>query len=77
ARANLAGSYQQAGRSREAIDLYGRALTDSVDILGEFHPHTLTIRADLAFCYWQAGRIREAVDVVDQVLTGGTDNRGG
>jgi hypothetical protein len=46
-RANLAASYQQAGRTRDAIDLGERVLADSQRLLGDEHPDTLNARTVL------------------------------
>jgi hypothetical protein len=42
ARANLAVSYWQAGRTGDAITLQERVLSDSERLLGDEHPDTLT-----------------------------------
>src|SRR5260370_29124196 len=44
-RANLAGVYQQLGRSAQASVLLERTLADSERILVPDHPSTLTVRA--------------------------------
>ncbi len=38
ARANLAASYQQAGRTSEAIAILGRVVADRERLLGDDHP---------------------------------------
>ena len=42
ARANLAASYQQAGRTNDAITIKERVLADRERLLGDEHPDTLT-----------------------------------
>jgi hypothetical protein len=49
ARANLATSYSQAGRTNDAITLLEAVLADSERLLGPEHPNTLTARAYLDF----------------------------
>ncbi|WP_326770959.1 tetratricopeptide repeat protein (plasmid) [Streptomyces sp. NBC_01591] len=44
ARANLATSYQQAGRTNDAINLLERVLADRERLLGSEHPDTLSAR---------------------------------
>jgi tetratricopeptide (TPR) repeat protein len=68
ARANLAASYWQVGRTSEAIDLLERVVADTVRLLGEEHPDTLTARANLAVSYQQAGRTSEAIDLLERVV---------
>ncbi|MGQ4388901.1 tetratricopeptide repeat protein [Streptomyces sp. SAS_270] len=69
ARASLAASYGQAGRTAEAITIQEQVLTDTERIQGAEHPDTLTTRANLAASYWQAGRTAEAITIQEQVLT--------
>ena len=49
------------GRLTEAIALYEQVLTDHTRVLGEDHPHTLTLRNNLASAYHAAGRLTEAI----------------
>ena len=56
ARANLASSYRQAGRTNDAIKIEEQVVGDRERILGPEHPNTLTARANLASSYRQAGR---------------------
>ena len=69
ARANLASSYGQAGRTTDAIALQETVLTDRERLLGPEHPDTLTARNDLALSYWQAGRTTDAITLHETVLT--------
>jgi len=68
ARANLAASYGQAGRTGEAISLGERLVADRTRLFGEEHPSTLTVRANLASSYRQAGRIGEAISLQERVV---------
>ncbi|MFE5653937.1 tetratricopeptide repeat protein, partial [Streptomyces cyaneofuscatus] len=68
ARANLAASYQQAGRTREAIVIKERVVADREQLLGEDHPDTVLARANLAASYWQAGRTGEAMELLERVV---------
>ncbi|MEV4558254.1 tetratricopeptide repeat protein [Kitasatospora sp. NPDC049285] len=68
ARGNLAASYTQAGRTREAIVLQERVLADREGLLGDRHLHTVTARGDLALAYAQAGRTAEAIALQERVL---------
>ncbi|MFF3539696.1 tetratricopeptide repeat protein, partial [Streptomyces sp. NPDC002466] len=61
-------SYQQAGRTEEAINLLEHVLADRERLLGNQHPHTLTTRANLAASYQQAGRTEEAINLLEHVL---------
>jgi len=63
ARANLAGSYRQAGRTADAITIEEKVVADSVRLLGEEYPDTLTALANLAGSYWQAGRTADAITI--------------
>ena len=49
--------------------MFEQVLTDSIRILGEDHPNTLTIRNNLAATYRSAGRLTEAITLFEQVLT--------
>jgi tetratricopeptide (TPR) repeat protein len=68
ARANLATSYSQAGRTNDAITLLEAVLADSERLLGPEHPDTLTARANLATSYSQAGRTNDAITLLEAVL---------
>ncbi|MFD0622128.1 tetratricopeptide repeat protein [Streptomyces sanglieri] len=68
ARANLATSYRQAGRTNDAIEIEEHVLAEYERLLGNEHPHTLTARANLATSYWQAGRTNDAIEIEEHVL---------
>ena len=67
-RSNLASSYQQAGRTNDAITIEEAVLADRERILGPDHPDTLHSRANLAHSYWQIGRTDEAITIEEAVL---------
>ncbi|WP_291463741.1 tetratricopeptide repeat protein, partial [Actinomyces sp.] len=48
--------------------LYEQVLPDSIRVLGEDHPDTLTSRNNLAGAYESAGRLTEAITLYEQVL---------
>ena len=64
----IASAYVSAGRITEAIALFEQVLPDSIRVLGEDHPDTLTSRNNLAGAYLSAGRITEAIALFEQVL---------
>ncbi|MFF3959903.1 tetratricopeptide repeat protein, partial [Streptomyces sp. NPDC001890] len=68
ARANLATSYWQAGRTNEAIEIEEHVLAEYERLLGNEHRDTLTARANLAASYWQAGRTSNAINLLEHVL---------
>ncbi|MFD3326594.1 tetratricopeptide repeat protein [Streptomyces sp. NPDC058701] len=68
ARANLATSYWQAGRTAEVILLLEQAVADFERLLGPDHPDTVTARANLAASYGQAGRTAEAIVILEQAV---------
>jgi tetratricopeptide (TPR) repeat protein len=52
----------------EAVQIGEPLLVDSVRLLGESHPDTLTSRNDLASAYLAAGRVAEAVSLYERTL---------
>ena len=68
ARNNLAGVYESAGRTEDALALNEQVLVDRTRILGEDHPDTLTSRNNLACTYESRGRLTEAIALYEQVL---------
>jgi len=68
ARANLAASYGQAGRTDDAITIMELVIADRERILGPEHPSTLTARVSLAGSYWQAGRTNAAITIMELVF---------
>ncbi|MGW9123041.1 FxSxx-COOH system tetratricopeptide repeat protein [Streptomyces sp. NPDC055663] len=68
ARANLAASYWQAGRTNDAINIEERVLAECKRLLGDSHPYTLSTHANLALSYHQAGRTDEAINLLEHVV---------
>ncbi|WP_326763264.1 FxSxx-COOH system tetratricopeptide repeat protein (plasmid) [Streptomyces sp. NBC_01591] len=68
ARASLAASYWQAGRTNDAIEIEEHVLAEYERLLGNEHPHTLAARASLAASYRQAGRTNDAINLLEHVL---------
>ncbi|MEU6277178.1 tetratricopeptide repeat protein, partial [Streptomyces populi] len=57
-RNNLAHAYESAGDLGRAILLFEQTLTDSVRVLGEDHPNTLTYRNNLANAHQKAEAVQ-------------------
>lgn len=70
ARCNLAISYQQAGRTDQAIRLLQRVVADDERLLGNDHPDTLIALTSLAASYEVAGRTGEANELLERVVAG-------
>jgi tetratricopeptide (TPR) repeat protein len=69
ARANLAASYQGAGRSEEAVELGERVLADCERILGPEHPDTLHAASAILFVSHDlAWRVGATVELGERVL---------
>ena len=66
--AAITRAYSSAGRLSEAIRVHEQLVADSIVVLGEDHPGTLTSRHNLAYVYQQAGRLTEAISLYEQVL---------
>lgn len=66
ARANLAFSFWQAGRTKEAIAVEEEVFADRKRLLGPNHPHTIEALANLAVSYRQDGRTADAVALSEQ-----------
>ena len=60
--------YTHEGRSKEAEELFVQVIEISKRVLGEEHPHTLTIMANLASTYWDQGRWKEAEELEVRVM---------
>ena len=67
---NLAGAYQSAGRTSEAITLYDQVLDGAERDLGPDHPDTLGALNNLADAYQSAGRTAEAITLYQRALDG-------
>ncbi|MEV0425821.1 tetratricopeptide repeat protein [Micromonospora sp. NPDC050495] len=70
ARANLAASHRQAGRTADAIALEEKVLADRLRLHGENHPKTVIARANLAASYQQAGRTADAITIGEEARAG-------
>jgi tetratricopeptide (TPR) repeat protein len=66
--ADLAATYHQQGRSKEAEDIYMEVLALRKEVLGERHPDTIESMANLAATYRQQGRSKEAEEIDLEVL---------
>jgi tetratricopeptide (TPR) repeat protein len=67
ARANLAMSYQSAGRTGEAIAIGEQVVPDCERLLGPDQPVTLNTLGNLASSYWSAGRTGEAIAILERL----------
>ena len=65
---NLAIAYWQQGRWNEGNKLCLQVMDVTRRVLGEEHPHTLTIMDNLAKTYHKQGRWKEAEELALQVL---------
>ena len=65
---NVAGAYEQVGRSDEALPLREELLQLSKAKLGEKHHDTLHFMNDLAYAYQRAGRLDKALQLYEQTL---------
>jgi hypothetical protein len=61
-RSHLAGAYQVAGRTAEAITLFEQTLADRERVLGADHPETLATRNNLAAAHRAAGHTARAIE---------------
>ncbi|KAF6803318.1 Kinesin light chain 5, partial [Colletotrichum plurivorum] len=66
--ANLASTYRNQGRWKEAEELDVRVMETSLRVLGEEHPSTLTSMANLAATYRNQGRWKEAEELGVRVM---------
>ena len=66
--ANLASTYRNQGRWKEAEELEVKVMETRTRVLGEEHPSTLTSMANLASTYWKQGRWKEAEELEVQVM---------
>ncbi|KAK3380825.1 hypothetical protein B0H63DRAFT_474432 [Podospora didyma] len=62
--ANLASTYRNQGRWKEAEELGVQVMEIRKRVLGEEHPNTLASMANLAFTWKSQGRLDEALDVM-------------
>ena len=65
---NLANSYGQSGRLKEALGMREEVLRLMREKLGADHPDTLTAMQNLAISYSDTGRLEEALGMCEEVL---------
>jgi hypothetical protein len=65
---NLASTYRNQGRWKEAEELDVQVMEASARVLGQEHPDTLTSIANLALTYQNQGRWKEAEELDVQVM---------
>ena len=70
-----------SGQPKRAVELFGELLPDSVRLLGEHHPHTVSTRYRLGLSAREVGRTEEAVRQLtivhrEWVDTFGADHQG-
>ncbi|KAF6787063.1 Kinesin light chain 5, partial [Colletotrichum sojae] len=66
--ANLASTFWNQGRWKEAEELDVRVMETSLRVLGEEHPDTLTSMNNLASTFWNQGRWKEAEELFMRVM---------
>ena len=65
---NLASTYWNQGRWKEAEELEVQVMETRKRLLGAEHPSTLTSMSNLALTYWNQGRWNEAEELQVQVM---------
>jgi tetratricopeptide (TPR) repeat protein len=76
AMANLAATYYQLGRYKEAEPLEGTVLEKWKQLLGADHPDTLQAMANMAATYRQLGRYKEVEELQDCIRNMSEDDSG-
>ena len=66
--ANLASTYRNQGRCKEAEELFVKVLETRKRVLGQEHPSTLTSIASLAYTWKSQGRVAEAIAMLAQAV---------
>ena len=61
--ANLASTYKNQGRWKEAKELNMQVIEMSLRVLGVEHPSTLISMANLVSTFWNQGRWKEAEEL--------------
>ena len=64
--ANLASTFWNQGRWKEAEELEVQVMETFKRVLGEEHPDTLTSMANLAFTFKAQGRNDEAISLIEK-----------
>jgi len=63
---NLAATYVDLGRTKEAAALHEKVLDASMRTLGEEHPDTLSSIYNLSVTYWRSDLYNEAIEVYER-----------
>lgn len=66
--ANLASTYRNQGRWKEAEDLFVLAMETRKRVLGQEHPSTLTSMANLAFTWKEQGQDEGAPNLLKECI---------
>ena len=66
--ANLASTYRNQGRWKEAEELEVQVMETSLRVLGAEHPSTLTRMNNLAFTWERQGRDTEALKLMEECV---------
>ncbi|KAH6668980.1 heterokaryon incompatibility protein-domain-containing protein [Halenospora varia] len=67
--ANLASTYRNQGRWKEAEDLFVLVMETSLRVLGQEHPNTLTSMANLAFTWRAQRQAKDAFKLMAECVT--------
>ena len=66
--ANLASTYRNQGRWKEAEELDVQVMETRKRVLGQEHPDTLTSMNNLAFTWKEHGRVAEAIILMQECV---------
>ena len=66
--ANLASTYRNQGRWKEAEELQAKEMETRKRVLGEEHPDTLTSMDNLALTWKEQGRGAEAIKLMEKCV---------
>jgi tetratricopeptide (TPR) repeat protein len=66
--ANLASTYRNQGRWKEAEELFVQVMETRKRVLGAEHPDTLTSMSNLAFTWKRQGRGAEALNLMEECV---------
>ena len=64
----LATGYRQAGRNKDAVELYESVLKSFMDLVGPEDTMTLTVQNNLAEAYEASGRVEDAIQINEGLL---------
>ncbi|KAJ2892346.1 kinesin light chain [Zalerion maritima] len=73
---NLASTYRNQGRWKEAEDLFVQVMETRKRVLGAEHPDRLTSMSNLAFTWHSLDRTEEAISLMDECVRGRTSRLG-